>query len=64
MSDKNEIDVEVLITNVQNRPVIWDKNLVEYKDKILTKNAWEEIFAEMNADFNNLDEKKKTEFGM
>ena len=51
MSDKIELDVELLISNVQNRPgaVIWDKNLMEYKDKILTKNAWEEISAEMNA---------------
>ena len=33
----DEIDAEVLITLVEIRPVLWDKTLDVYKDRIATK---------------------------
>lgn len=58
-----EIDVDLLITLVQERPVIWDKSLEEYKYKNLTLKAWEEICGSLNDDFENLDETNKKKYG-
>lgn len=54
-----DIEVDLLITLVQERPVIWDKSLEEYKYKNLTLKAWEEICGILNNDFENLDETNK-----
>lgn len=63
--NKMDIDIEVdlLITLVQERPVVWDKSLEEYKYKNLTLKAWEEICGILNNDFENLDETNKKKYG-
>ncbi len=55
----NEIDVELLIRLVEARPVLWDKELAEYHDRIKTKIAWNEICEELNPAFKNSDDKKQ-----
>lgn len=35
-----EVDIEILIHLVQERPIIWDKTLEEYKDRVQTRNGW------------------------
>lgn len=57
-----DIEVDMLITLVQERPVLWDKSLEEYKYKNLTLNAWEEICGILNKDFD-LDETNKKVYG-
>lgn len=42
-----EVDVEYLIALIQCRPVLWDKNSNDYRDRIKTKNAWREICEEI-----------------
>lgn len=53
------IDSEVLITLVQARPVLWDKTLENYKDRNLTRNAWNEVCIELNSEFEELGDKEK-----
>lgn len=57
--NKMDIEADLLITLVQERPVVWDKSLEEYKYKNLTLKAWEEICGILNNDFENLDETNK-----
>lgn len=59
----DQIDIEFLITLVEARPVLWDKTLEEYKDKVLTKNAWAEICKELHTGFEEMSDKEKNEFG-
>lgn len=57
------IDSEVLITLVEARPVLWDKTLEHYKDRNLTRNAWNEVCIELNSEFEELGDKEKNAFG-
>lgn len=58
-----DIEIDLLITLVQERPVLWDKSLEEYKYKNLTLKAWEEVCTILNKDFENSDERNKKEYG-
>lgn len=62
MTTKN-IDVELLISLVQNRPVIWDKTLEIYKDKNLRTAGWREICLILKEDFEEMEEKKRQDYG-
>lgn len=53
------IDVEVLMSLVESRPILGDKSRI-YKDRNATKNAWHEILLEVKPDFQDLEEKKNT----
>lgn len=57
--EKFEVDTEILIAKVQSKPVLWDKMLESYRDKILTKNAWNDVCEEFNPNFGDLEDKKK-----
>lgn len=59
-----DINLEVLITLVEERPVLWDKTTEEYKDKRRTFAAWREICTIMKDDFETLPENEKNELGM
>ena len=50
-----EIDAEVLITLVQTRPVLWDKTLDVYRDRIATRNAWYEVCLELKQNFVSMN---------
>lgn len=58
-----EIDIDVLITLVHDRPILWDKTKENYKDKILSRNAWIEVFKELNAGFEEKEEKERNDYG-
>jgi hypothetical protein len=53
---ESEVDVEFLISLVEERPVLWDKTL-EYKYKNLTLAALTEICTKLKEEFESLDEK-------
>lgn len=63
MSDLAVIDNELLIHLIQERPVIWDKTLNEFKDRNATRIAWNEVCLQLKSDFEELEDKKKNEFG-
>lgn len=58
-----DIDNEILISLIQERPVLWDKTLDIYKDRDATRNAWREVCVEIRSDFDVLDERQRNDFG-
>lgn len=57
------IDLELLITLVQQHPVIWDKTIDGYKDRILTRNAWIEVCRQLNDTFEDMESNEKNNYG-
>lgn len=62
MSDL-DIDNEILISLIQERPVLWDKTLDIFKDRDATRNAWREVCLGIRSDFDVLEEKERNDFG-
>jgi len=58
-----KIDTELLISLIEERPVIWDKTLDSYKNKNLKESAWKEISIILNRDFKELEQKQRQDFG-
>ncbi|GBP96880.1 hypothetical protein EVAR_98814_1 [Eumeta japonica] len=56
------IDQEVFINCIECRPVVWDKTLEIYKDKIAKAAAWREICVILNEDFEAMEHKERQEF--
>ncbi|XP_014278399.1 uncharacterized protein [Halyomorpha halys] len=54
---------ELLIKLVRDRPILWDRTQDCYKDRILTKSAWLEIFKELNDCFEELSPEEKNTYG-
>lgn len=57
------INTELLISLVEDRPVIWDKTLEIYKDKNSKASAWREICVILKEDFEGMDQKERQDFG-
>ncbi|XP_049881917.1 uncharacterized protein LOC126377905 [Pectinophora gossypiella] len=55
-------DVIQLIEGVRNKPCLWDKTLENYKDRVERRNAWEEIFNNLEERYEEMgwDEKRTT----
>ncbi|XP_061715561.1 uncharacterized protein LOC133523832 [Cydia pomonella] len=59
----NLIDKELLISLVEERPVLWDKTLDKYKDKTASTAGWREICVILNQNFEVMEQKQRQEFG-
>jgi thiol-disulfide isomerase/thioredoxin len=57
------IDSKVLISLIEDRPVLWDKTLDAFKDWIATRNPWREVCLELKPDFEELEDRAKNAFG-
>ena len=64
MSAEFNIDCELLITLVEERPVLWDKSSEEYKDRRLTLQAWKDVCSQLKEDFETLGDKERNDIGM
>lgn len=53
------MDIELLISAVQNFPVLWDTAHGDYKDKNKKNNAWIEVSKGLFEDFKNYCEEKQ-----
>ena len=56
----SEFDIDLLISQVEARPVLWDKTDDIYKDRNETKKAWREVCICLQEDFEALEDVKKT----
>jgi len=54
-----EFDIDLLISLVEARPVLWDKTDDIYKDRNETKKAWREVCICLQEDFEALGNGKK-----
>ena len=57
-----EIDTELLISLVQERPALWDKSREDYKSRRTTE-CWREVCIQLNPNFENLSEAEKDKYG-
>lgn len=57
------IDNDLLISLIEERPVLWDKTLDVFKDRDATRNAWREVCHELRSEFPDLDDKEKNLYG-
>jgi hypothetical protein len=58
-----DVDAELQISFIEERPVLWDRTSETYKDKNLTLEAWREICKTVHLDIESLDERKRKEIG-
>ena len=58
-----DLNVDLLISLIEQRPVIWDKTLGVYRDKKDTKKAWKEVFIQLRSDFEECGAIEKNNFG-
>jgi hypothetical protein len=58
-----EIDIELLISFVEARPVSWDKSSDIYKDRDSTRKALKEVCVGLKEDFEELSDNEKNTFG-
>nr|CAH7747850.1 unnamed protein product [Callosobruchus chinensis] len=56
-----DIEIELMITLVQEQPIIWDRTHELYKHKNETAKAWREICSILVEEFNTADEHEKTQ---
>ncbi|XP_034835572.1 uncharacterized protein [Maniola hyperantus] len=59
----DDIQESWLISLVEERPVIWDRTIAEYKDKARTFEAWREISATLNQEFPSMTNGEKILYG-
>lgn len=58
----NDLDAEVLITLVEERPVLWNKALESFKSKMETSSAWRDVCRIMNPN-DQLPEVERNKYG-
>lgn len=58
-----QIDRDVLIATVRDRPVLWNKFLDVYKDKTAKTAAWREICMILKEDFEEMEQQDRQLFG-
>lgn len=64
MAEESSIDNELLISLVQQKPVLWDKTLELYKNRVATQAAWKEIMVIIDPNFETKEEKTRQAIGM
>lgn len=57
------IDKEMLISLVEDRPVLCDKTLDKYKDNTTSIAGWREICGFLMEDFEVMEQRQRQEFG-
>jgi len=55
-----EFDINLLMSLVEARPVLWDKTDDIYKDRNETKKAWREVCICLQEDFETVGDDQKT----
>jgi hypothetical protein len=57
-----ELDIDLLISLLEARPVLWDKTGDIYKDRNETQKAWREVCICLQDDFKALGDVNKKRF--
>ncbi|PNF20615.1 hypothetical protein B7P43_G04246 [Cryptotermes secundus] len=57
-----DVNKELLIALIEERPVLWDKGDETYKDRNATKEAWNEVCLGLKEDFKTLKDSERNVF--
>lgn len=58
-----DIDIDFLISLVQERPIIWDKSHEHYSDKFRKANEWVAVCKKIFQDYEEFEDQKKNKIG-
>lgn len=64
MVEESSIDNELLISLVEQNPVLWDKTLELYKNRVATQAAWKEVMVIIDPNLETKEEKARQALGM
>lgn len=64
MAEASSINNELLISLVEQNPVLWDKTLELYKNRVATQAAWKGIMVIIDPNFETKEEKTRQTLGM
>lgn len=59
----DDIDIDFLISLVQERPIIWDKRHEHYSDKFRKRNEWAAVCKNLFQDYDEFEDTKKNKIG-
>ncbi|KAJ8886382.1 hypothetical protein PR048_012593 [Dryococelus australis] len=59
MLKDDEIEAEIIIHLVQDKPQIWDKSLQDDKNRNMTRDAWIRVSVELKEEFESLNDGKR-----
>lgn len=62
-SQDDNIDIDFLISLVQEREILWDKSNEGFKNNNLKAKAWEQIAKTLFTDYDTFDNDKKNKLG-
>ncbi|XP_049880397.1 uncharacterized protein LOC126376883 [Pectinophora gossypiella] len=60
---EQDIDIDFLISLVQERPIIWDKSHEHYSDKFRKANEWVAVCKKIFQDYEEFEDQKKNKIG-
>lgn len=61
--DEDILDVDLLITLVEENPLLWDKTLDSYSDRNEKRKCWKDIFCKIKPGFEEMDIKDQKIIG-
>lgn len=61
MAKKFKYDIYSLIEIIESKECLWDKTKEVSKDKVLRRNAWRDVCAFLEQNFEDMDQKNKDE---
>jgi len=61
--DSDIIDIEILISSIEERPILWDKTLDTFSDRSKKRTAWRQVFSLMKPGFEDLNQKDQRLIG-
>lgn len=59
----NDIDIDLLISLVQERPIIWDKGHEHFSDKFRKANEWAAVCKNLFENYDEFEDPKKNKIG-
>ncbi|CAG5004989.1 unnamed protein product [Parnassius apollo] len=60
---EQDIDIDFLVSLVQERPIIWDKSHEHYSDKFRKANEWVAVCKKIFQDYEEFEDQKKNKIG-
>lgn len=59
----SDVDIDLLISLVQERPCLWDSSDEGYKDKFIKQDSWKSICENIYENYNEKDATTKSKLG-
>jgi len=61
--DEDIVDVDLLITLVEEKPILWNKTIDSYSDRNEKRKCWRDVFCKIKPGFEEMDFKDQKIIG-